>query len=175
MERKLTEETYETAGTHGYEWSPPSRGSSRGPHRVWSSRSPPPWGSPLWAQLRCPKVPRQFCRSRRTWLVISFLLDLFRKRDSRLQGLVILFVAWLGGKTLAQKVIRETEYLASIRSEVWAMNHFTSVMLIAGLSVPRRRIRFNGRLGMTPIRKRCLCLEAKDPSETAGWLYNGKS
>lgn len=61
---------------------------------------------------------------------------------------VQLFVALLGDKTLAQEVIRETEHLASDRPEAWAMNYFTSVTLLAGLSVPRSRTVGSIELGL---------------------------
>lgn len=48
-------------------------------------------------------------------------------------------VTFPNSQTLAQNVIRETEFLHSDRPEAWAMNYFTSATLLSGLSVPRSR------------------------------------
>lgn len=42
-------------------------------------------------------------------------------------------------QVLAQIVISDTEFLDSDRPEAWAMNYFTSVTLLSGLSVPHSR------------------------------------
>jgi hypothetical protein len=80
--------------------------------------------------------------------LISPLLDHRREKGFRLHSLAILLGALLGGKTLAQDVIRETEHLASDRPEAWAMNYFTSVTLLAGLGVPRSRAVGSIELGL---------------------------
>ena len=61
------------------------------------------------------------------------------RRRPLLIGLVCLFFSAASGQILAQTVIDGTEHLSSDRPEAWAMNYYTSVTLLAGLSVPRSR------------------------------------
>lgn len=58
-----------------------------------------------------------------------------RRTPIYLVGLLLLY----GGKTLAQDIISETEFLNSNRPEAWGMNYFTSITLLSGLSVPHSR------------------------------------
>jgi hypothetical protein len=79
---------------------------------------------------------------------ISLQPDPRPERGFRPQGLAFLLVALLSGETSAQDVIRETEHLASDRPEAWAMNYFTSITLLSGLSVPRSRAVGSIELGL---------------------------
>jgi hypothetical protein len=60
-------------------------------------------------------------------------------KASPLHSVWILCLLPWGGPAPAQDVIKETERLNSDRPEAWAMNYFTSITLLAGLSVPRSR------------------------------------
>lgn len=61
---------------------------------------------------------------------------MFRHRTVCLLSLI---VAMANCQAPAQDVINVREHLESDRPEAWAMNYFTSVTLLAGLSVPRER------------------------------------
>ena len=52
---------------------------------------------------------------------------------------LVLLGGMLAGPACAQEVIRFDEHLDSDRPEAWAMNYFTSITLLSGLSVPRSR------------------------------------
>ncbi|MBI1732895.1 MAG: hypothetical protein HYR49_09030 [Gammaproteobacteria bacterium] len=52
---------------------------------------------------------------------------------------VLCFCGVAGAPIAAQEVIDNSEHLESDRPESWAMNYFTSVTLLSGLSVPRSR------------------------------------
>ncbi|MDV6345077.1 hypothetical protein [Nitrosomonas sp. Is37] len=71
------------------------------------------------------------------FLLINFYLLLSHYRC--LICIASLFIIFSSSQTLAQEVIRNTEFLESNRPEAWAMNYYTTATLLSGLSVPRSR------------------------------------
>lgn len=57
----------------------------------------------------------------------------------RLIYLICLLITLPCGQTLAQTVIRDSEFLDSDRPEAWAMNYVTSATLLSGFGAPRSR------------------------------------
>ncbi|PSJ15956.1 hypothetical protein [Nitrosomonas supralitoralis] len=53
---------------------------------------------------------------------------------------LIFFATLQSNQTLAQDVIKQTEFLQSDRPEAWAMSYVTSITLFSGLSVPHSRV-----------------------------------